>query len=645
MQSCNFNMIVVVYFVCSFVSFFTPCPSQTLAMALQLAGEFPARSLLNHQEATRRDAQEMCEVADPMNRSYGKTTVFLIGHPQRKLIEVESHVTISELKGILHCDGEPVLSTFSKPLRDGDLVGNLFPGRQGHILISSRGKGGAPGLGKKRAPWESTSTIGGLTLAHPDELTALTLGEVKCIPSSQINERSCGAVFVTMQTLKQMQGFRSANALLAITKGFVRPQVESLGFDEDRIIQTTLTIYDPILQSKESRAVTLTNLAMNPCDFFELTVADKIIEISETSRHAILAEIRKSDLDEHLWNSYGTIEAFESYIENCLRQVSQLDKCVQYRSSEKNGYLCKRIQVPDDSRDDLYKLSGKCGIQFRAIRVHDSPPESGLEVLRLPPTKLPMPKEVEKISRCPGYLGLFRTQNGTFVRVMDTNIADARLFLYGEADPRFTPFNRGIKCLLSYRIQGFRCGTLLKEIASFGESVNWPCVPAKTINFRDLCLVFVWAQTPPPAERFATSCGTILVTPSDPKPNAKSQVQQPQSENLGGVGHKTDSVKETARSSNKSSASADTAPSVRSFTSIVTNNVMHNRVDALEQKVQELTVGLSEVRQQQSDTEKQIVNLSEKQDQGFQQLLAAIAGLKQDSTPTRSPPHKAARNA
>ena len=86
------------------------------------------------------------------------------------------------------------------------------------------------------------------------------------------------------------------------------------------------------------------------------------------------------------------------------------------------------------------------------------------------------------------------------------------------------------------------------------------------------------------AERFATSCGTILVTPSDPKPNAKSQVQQPQSENLGGVGHKTDSVKETARSSNKSSASADTAP-VRSFTSIVTNNVMHNRVDPLEQKV------------------------------------------------------------
>jgi flagellar biosynthesis chaperone FliJ len=72
---------------------------------------------------------------------------------------------------------------------------------------------------------------------------------------------------------------------------------------------------------------------------------------------------------------------------------------------------------------------------------------------------------------------------------------------------------------------------------------------------------------------------------------------------------------------------------------------MHNRVDVLEQKVQELTVGLSEVRQQQSDTEKQIVNLSEKQDQGFQQLLAAIAGLKQDSTPTRSPPHKAARNA
>ena len=146
------------------------------------------------------------------------------------------------------------------------------------------------------------------------------------------------------------------------------------------------------------------------------------------------------------------------------------------------------------------------------------------------------------------------------------------------------------------------------------------------------------------AERFATSCGTILVTPSDPKPNAKSQVQQPQSENLGGVGHKTDSVKETARSSNKSSASADIAP-VRSFTSIVTNNVMHNRVDPLEQKVQELTVGLSEVRQQQSDTKKQIVNLSEKQDQGFQQLLAAIAGLKQDSTPTRSPPHKAARNA
>lgn len=135
------------------------------------------------------------------------------------------------------------------------------------------------------------------------------------------------------------------------------------------------------------------------------------------------------------------------------------------------------------------------------------------------------------------------------------------------------------------------------------------------------------------------------MTPSDPKPNAKSQVQQPQSENLGGVGHKTDSVKETARSSNKSSASADTAPSVRSFTSIVTNNVMHNRVDVLEQKVQELTVGLSEVRQQQSDTEKQIVNLSEKQDQGFQQLLAAIAGLKQDSMPTRSPPHKAARNA
>ena len=107
---------------------------------------------------------------------------------------------------------------------------------------------------------------------------------------------------------------------------------------------------------------------MNPCDFFELTVADKVIEISETSRHAILAEIRKSDLDENLWNSYGTIDAFEPYIENCLRQVSQLDKCVQYRSSEKNGYLWKRNQVPDDSRDDLYKLSGKCGIQFRAIR-------------------------------------------------------------------------------------------------------------------------------------------------------------------------------------------------------------------------------------------------------------------------------------
>ena len=229
---------------------------------------------------------------------------------------------------------------------------------------------------------------------------------------------------------------------------------------------------------------------------------------------------------------------------------------------------------------------------------------------------------------------------------MDTHIADARLFLYGEADSRFTPFNRGIKCTLSYRIQGFRCGTLPKEIASFGESVSWPCVPAKTINFRDLCLVFVWAQTPPPAERFATSCGTILVTPSDPKPNAKSQFQQPQSENLGGVGHKTDSVKETAKSSSsKSNASAATAPSVRSFSSIVTNNAMHNRVDALEQKVQELTVGLSEVRQQQSDTEKQIVNLSEKQDQGFQQLLAAIAGLKRDSTPTKSPPHKAARNA
>ena len=99
MQSCDFNMVILVYCVSILVSFFTPCPSQTLAMALQLAGEFPARPLLNHHEVTSRDALGMGEamvngeVLDPMHRRM-MTMVFLIGHPQRQLIEVDAHITI-----------------------------------------------------------------------------------------------------------------------------------------------------------------------------------------------------------------------------------------------------------------------------------------------------------------------------------------------------------------------------------------------------------------------------------------------------------------------------------------------------------------------------------------------------------------------
>ena len=66
-----------------------------------------------------------------------------------------------------------------------------------------------------------------------------------------------------------------------------------------------------------------------------------------------------------------------------MKSTALSHRVVLHKVVEKDEYTMRRVLVPTDSRDTLYRKSGQCSVQIRAARLPTDPSETGLEVMRV----------------------------------------------------------------------------------------------------------------------------------------------------------------------------------------------------------------------------------------------------------------------
>ncbi|CAE7634871.1 unnamed protein product [Symbiodinium necroappetens] len=491
-------------------------------------------------------------------------------------------------------------------------------------------------MAAKRCAWETRNDICGVSLSDLAELslvTGATCTGMVSIPAAQINETSEGLAFVTQTRLQELSTIRTSRPCALILKGFISQKIVSLGIASNRMHQIVLTLWDGVASLVEARAVTLVNLAVDEMDFINKTHSDDELALRDESKLPVLFEMRKTEAAASDWKAYGTVAAFNVYIESLLKSLGLLSQSIMHKTIEKQDYFVRRVQIPSGARDAVYRRSGACSVQCRAVRGPRDPQEMGLEVMKVHGEQ--NLAEFFKFGEgLQGHLGVFASQGATYVRIADSHLAAARGHWF-PGDERFNEDNSAVKCSKMFRIQGLPAGSSMTDVITVAKTFEWDIVPIRIYHYQELASAVVAAQCEPKQTRVATSLGTLLVTEEVRqyrKANRKDPSQmQSQGESLtpaSSTSSTTTAVRALNFSTRRPGPSLLPPP----------DTVIHGRVDALEKQLGQAVKDIEALRSDQLDTKEQLRDLKSSQDVGFRDLLMAIQELKAGSFASNSSP-------
>lgn len=496
-----------------------------------------------------------------------------------------------------------------------------------------------------RAKWESTPDVPGLRLAYPEEIRQpLSVDQIpsEAFPVQQLHPSAKGITFATFATFEKISNIRTNGACLVVLAGYVKPKVLRLAVEDERVISTTITVKDVVQGCEEMRAATLVNLARDGDDFFTIPESESAVEVSHIERVAVFAEIRQCDATEEDWATFGDIEAFHSYVCQILEHHSDLSNVVLYKIFQREGYLCRRMQIPTVHRNAIYAQSGFKSVQFRAVRKPDDVLEAGLEVMKIP-CHDSLTDAAAQFQAIRGGLGCFKSQSALYFRVLDDSIRTAREVIFAD-DERFTSFNIAAKCVYQYKIFGFPAGTSMKEVVKTLQVLGFVAIPSRIVNLRDLAIVFISAPQAPSAFRFQTSVGVIQIVELERRTFNRKENSMIAPVAFPPKGHR----KGTGKDHHAAQTSAFVSPlSLPRPAAPLLPNPYAGRVEALETQVQALISDVDGLKKDNIDTKQQLTEISKNQDRGFKDLMQAISEIRagipsvsasSDAAPVHTPP-------
>lgn len=449
--------------------------------------------------------------------------------------------------------------------------------------------------------------------------------DVECIPVDQVSMSSIGYALVAPKRVSDFAFFRTAGCFFLITKGFIETQLVQKGFDADRVFTATLSLADDIVGVEEPRAVTIANCGEHKADWISKAQPMAEVDIATIQRLPLFAELRQSQARDQDWKELSDPHTFEEYIRQTLVACKCLDQSILYKIFAREGYIARRVMIPVDARNAVYQRSGLQSVQFRPIRQFDDCPEEGLELLKLS-QDIPLADLANKHRSREGSLGFFQTGKAIYFRSTDQELVNNRKFFY-KNDPRWIGSNWATKALHNYKVTGFPSGITPREVSLTFKELGFDVIPLQQYHFKELSMIYIATDKTPLCWKFSTSVGNIHITMPDKKKQTPKEVKvqavrgpappKPAQQPMKMSKVDTPSV---ATGSTSSGSSITSAPS----TSLST------RVTSLEKRL-----GIVETNQN---------SLSDRMDKGFQDLLAAIAGLQTASphgTPIKSPARKA----
>lgn len=510
------------------------------------------------------------------------------------------------------------------------------------------------GTSSRRAPWETNAHSDGLSLADLDELCwpgLWSASDVSHVPSDQINSGAQGLCFVTQTTLLEYRCFRSSAMFVFVTKGFVKERLLKHKFEEDRIIEASLSVHDPVLKQDTPRALTLVNCSDDPTDWVTISDPEVAVKVSQINRMGVFVEIRQSQAVPRDWETFSDVAKFDNYIKQILQTARCENTAIQYKSFQREGYLAKRLLIPTEMRDQIYARSGLHSIQVRPIRAWEDAPESGLELLPLD-TKELLGDLAQTHHQRDGFLGMFQTGRTIYYRTSDATISDARKMWYPDQD-RWTPDNIQVKAIHHWKISGFPTGTSAQEVAETLTSLGVAAVPTKQLHFRELCVVFAFSAKEPMHLKFQTNIGIIRLEKLEPQKRAVKQIKDASviaptpSFPAKGKGKGKTKIQTSPSSPISTIPSAPVTPST-SAPSSAPSSSMASRVAILEQRLDGVQKDIQVVRSEYHELKTSVHAIEKKQDKGFSDLMEAIGALKglpssASSTPVKSPASKKAK--
>ena len=159
-------------------------------------------------------------------------------------------------------------------------------------------------------------------------------------------------------------------------------KLHASGFPQERTTQVVVSVFDYKLDKTERWAITMANLSYEELHFIGLKWNEDAIHMPMSDKIVVFAELRQADVDKTDWQKYGEIASLDIYVSTILGAIGALDECILHRTTVKSGFLGKRLQIPGRCRNALYAKSGLFGVQFKAARRINDPPEVGLEVVK-----------------------------------------------------------------------------------------------------------------------------------------------------------------------------------------------------------------------------------------------------------------------
>ncbi|CAE7579395.1 unnamed protein product, partial [Symbiodinium microadriaticum] len=469
----------------------------------------------------------------------------------------------------------------------------------------------------KKAPWETTAGKCGVCLADVEELslsTGPTCKDMKCLPADQVHENCCGFCFTSFQRLREYAMIRTVRPFASILRGFVSDKVTCLGFEPTRLSEVVVTLWDPVAQINESRAVTLVNMSADESDWIFRTHSEVSIDLDSEPKLVLLAELRQSDAAKSDWQAFGVREAFDAYLESLIRASGLQNRAILHRTNVKDGYLAKRVQIPKASRNFVYKKSGQNSIQFRAARLPGDPQEDNIEILRVYGEEnlasYAKAAEVNDFS-----LGVFASQGAVYTRVLSDMIAQARQFWFPN-DERFDEGNIGVKCKLHYRVQGLPSGITLKAVREVLKEIGWCVVPLRVWHLSELAAAIVACESEPAVMKVSTNLGCLIISREDKVISRRKENKQEV------INHATSSA-QAASSATPPGTASTLPPSVRPRlgASLLPppppNPELLARVELLEKQMGEANSNIKTIQVEQTDMKSQLSC-------GFRDLMQAI---------------------